>query len=328
MVALSAPLDALLKGPMFAPCPRTSSCLHVPMRASAPQATDLRQAMPENVDKSLDDGKIKVELAAPGFPNHLVATFVCGVWVTAAASRVVDLTSWVGITADRFTSYAVAVGAGGIIFPLIFLLMIKLCRKPFEKELVSVKEEPVTLQKICAIFLVLWWGCGAGIGTFERPFSVPGNGYFALWAGFLFSLMALGDVMESVKSHMSTQKESADGPSVSGPARGLFFAAVVLVVALIPWVDKGSDAVAFAESLFGMIAAATTIVACLILMLITKLDKKAVQVIALLLCLTWAAVAGIMTFRAPFLTVGNGYFSSYAGLFMAFQLSSVAYLHK
>lgn len=320
--------------------------------------------MPENVDKSLDDGKIKVELAAPGFPNHLVATFVCGVWVTAAASRVVDLTSWVGITADRFTSYAVAVGAGGIIFPLIFLLMIKLCRKPFEKELVSVKEEPVTLQKICAIFLVLWWGCGAGIGTFEvcpplafaaahapsscrakvalpmlppeprfhlvpqRPFSVPGNGYFALWAGFLFSLMALGDVMESVKSHMSTQKESADGPSVSGPARGLFFAAVVLVVALIPWVDKGSDAVAFAESLFGMIAAATTIVACLILMLITKLDKKAVQVIALLLCLTWAAVAGIMTFRAPFLTVGNGYFSSYAGLFMAFQLSSVAYLHK
>jgi hypothetical protein len=124
--------------------------------------------MPEKVDNSLDDGKIKVGLHSSGFPSRLIAQFVCGVWVTAAASRLVDISSWSALSeADRYTSYSVAVGAGGILFPLIFLLMLHFCRQPFEKEIVYVKEEGLTLQKICAIFLVLWWGCGAGIGTFE-----------------------------------------------------------------------------------------------------------------------------------------------------------------
>jgi hypothetical protein len=140
--------------------------------------------------------------------------------------------------------------------------------------------------------------------------------------------MGLGDVMHSAKQHVSTSSNSADGPCVAGPARGLFFAAVVLLIALIPWVDSGTYALYFDESLFGMIATAVTIVICLVLILITKLTTKVVQVIALLLCLIWAAVAGIMTFRAPFLTTGNGYFASYAGLFMAFHLSAVACLHK
>lgn len=162
----------------------------------------------------------------------------------------------------------------------------------------------------------------------QHPFKTPGNGYFALWAGFLFSLLALGDVMESVKHQISTSKDSGKGPSVGGPSRGLFFAAVILLVALIPWVDQGSDAPYFDESLFGMIAAAFTIVICVCLMMFTKLNKKMVQAIASLLCLLWAAVAGIMTFRAPFYSTGNGYFSSYAGLFMAFQLFSVATYHQ
>jgi hypothetical protein len=154
----------------------------------------------------------------------------------------------------------------------------------------------------------------------QAPFQNPGNGYFALWGGFLFSLMAL----DSVTFKVSTAKDNDSGANVAYPARGVFFAAVVLIIALIEYVKDGSDAPYFKESLFGMIAAACTILVCLVLVLMTKLDKKVVQVIALLLCLTWAALAGVMTFRAPFLLLGNGYFSSYAGLFMAFKLCSVA----
>jgi len=63
-------------------------------------------------------------------------------------------------------------------------------------------------------------------------------------------------------------------------------------------------------------------------MLVDKLDQKVVKLIAILLGLTWAAVAGIMTFRAPFIVTGNGYFASYAGLFMAFQLVGVGFLEN
>ncbi len=279
------------------------------------------------VNNSLDDGHIHLGLAS-GFPSRLFATFICGVWVTASASQIADLLSWSSITADSYVSYCVAVGAGGILFPLIALMMLKLCSGSMEKELYSVKDESITAQKLWGIFLVLWWGFGAFFGTFHSPFTTTGNGYFALWAGFLFSLAALGDVMESVKTKLSTTAGQIHGSHISGPALGLFFAAVILLIATIRPVDAGSNTNDFAEALFGMIASAVTILICLVLMMTTKLHTKIVQVIGILLGLTWAAVAGIMTFRAPFTTTGNGYFASYFGLFMAWKLFGVAVLEK
>jgi hypothetical protein len=232
---------------------------------------------------SLDDGKFRTGLAA-GFPNRLLATLICGIWLTAAASLLVDAGA-----ESSYHTYAVIVGVGGIIFPLLALLTLQYGKGSMDKELVSVKDEKITGQKLWALLLVAWWGFGAGFGTFRSPFEATTNGYFALWAGFLFSLLGLADVMESVGSKMK-------GAKVGNPARGLFFAAVVLLIALIPYVDN-ENAPWYGESVFGIVSASLTIVVCLVLILADNLDHTIAQVVAAGLGVLWIATAGVLTFR-------------------------------
>eukprot|EP00010_Vexillifera_abyssalis_P001206 CAMPEP_0201552368 /NCGR_PEP_ID=MMETSP0173_2-20130828/15465_1 /ASSEMBLY_ACC=CAM_ASM_000268 /TAXON_ID=218659 /ORGANISM="Vexillifera sp., Strain DIVA3 564/2" /LENGTH=343 /DNA_ID=CAMNT_0047962841 /DNA_START=29 /DNA_END=1060 /DNA_ORIENTATION=+ len=44
------------------------------------------------------------------------------------------------------------------------------------------------LHCIFAGFLIVWWGAGAGVGTFRKPFTTTSNGYFAAWGAFFSSL--------------------------------------------------------------------------------------------------------------------------------------------
>lgn len=126
--------------------------------------------------------------------------------------------------------------------------------------------------------------------------------------------------MEGVASKMK-------GAKVGSPARGLIFAAVVLLIALIPYVENSNGAF-FGESVFGMVSSAVTIVVALGLIFLDNLEHKIAQAVSAVLALLWLATAGILTFRGPFLLTGNGFFASYAGLFMAFQICSQAFLEK
>jgi hypothetical protein len=73
--------------------------------------------------------------------------------------------------------YAVAVGVVSIIITG-FLLLLRITKRT---EILG-RGHPIV-----SLFLFLWWGVGAGVGTFRGPFINVGNGYFAAWAAFLFS---------------------------------------------------------------------------------------------------------------------------------------------
>merc|ERR1719433_1022853 len=44
------------------------------------------------------------------------------------------------------------------------------------------------MLKFLSWFLVPWWLFGAGVVTFDKPFTTTGNGYFTAWGAFVTSV--------------------------------------------------------------------------------------------------------------------------------------------
>jgi len=261
--------------------------------------------------------------------NLLVTLSVAGLWllVTAAAPQggygapdyEYPSTYW-----DKYRKYAVSVGAVGLGLGLIALLMTRFKPDMSDKKMLSIKSTDVSVLGAFSIFFVLWWGVGAGVCTFKEPFAPPavpaGNGYFSVWVGFLASLLLLSETMSI-----------GDAKSLKGRAAGLFFAAVMLLIATIKHVDP-NDGVAGPNgtatddiAIFGMASAAATILIT-ILVIFADMKESAIQTLIPILVLLWAATAGVLTFRSgsPFIGMNNGYFSSWFGFFMAAQMTGSA----
>jgi len=234
----------------------------------------------------------------------------------------------------NYRKYAVSIGAVGLFFGLLALGLARFKPSTADKKLMAVRAHDVSLLQAFAFFFVLWWGVGTGVGTFKAPFfpgptetftSRPvGNGYFSLWTGFIASLLLLGETM--------SMREGAS--SFLNHTGGLFFAAVMLLIATIKYVDP-NDGVEFSTAtpaepqtqttdhiaVFGMASASATILITL-LMMFADVKEAAVQTLVPILVLLWAATAGVLTFRegSPFTTLNNGYLASWLGFFMATRM--------
>ena len=172
----------------------------------------------------------------------------------------------------NYRKYAVSIGAVGLFFGLLALGLARFKPSVADKKLMTVRAHGVSLLQAFAVIFVLWWGVGTGVGTFKAPFfpgptetftSRPvGNGYFSLWTGFIASLLLLGETM--------SMREGAS--SFLNHTGGLFFAAVMLLIATIKYVDP-NDGVEFSTAtpaepqtqttdhiaVFGMASASATI---------------------------------------------------------------------
>jgi len=229
------------------------------------------------------------------------------------------------VTTARPLRYAVAVGSVGLVFSLGALLLLKLKPEPMSKELFKVKDTAVTLQQLIALFMVLWWGVGAGVCTFIDPFTATTNGYFGVWGGFLASLLALADcydaVREQVQKNMSAAKDTTESTSIKGTSVGLCAAAVVVLLACCRDVRN--------EAVFGLISSVVTILITIVFIFVKDIEEKQAKVVdAFVFCLLilWIATAGVLTFRY-FILTGNGFFGSYAGAFFAFKLFGLRFLN-
>lgn len=156
-----------------------------------------------------------------------------------------------------------------------------------------------------ACFLMLWNTIGAFILTFDGPFTVTQNGYFASWALCVFAFLATG---VSYREMLEKMKKS------SAPLGYLILASTVVATACIfAGLDHG-------RSIFSLIVAILTIALSGTFIFIDQKgtgqgNELRLPLLVILSCL-WVVVVILLTAgnKSMFPVTGNGYFGAWAGL--------------
>lgn len=158
-----------------------------------------------------------------------------------------------------------------------------------------------SMGKYIAYFLLLWNTVGAFILTFDGPFIVTSNAYFASWALSIFAFMATDFSFSNLQTNVQNASILAY----------LLGASIVTMMACIfqglgPW-----------KSLLGFLIALFTIALCGVLIFMDqkgKIPTFRTPCLALFSCL-WVFAVVILTFKnGVFPLTGNGYIGAWLGL--------------
>lgn len=173
-------------------------------------------------------------------------------------------------------------------------------------------------------FLFVWCFVGACIMTFKPGhFVQTGNGYFASWGMVVFVAMGAdppgGESSSLTKSLLDNINSTMKLGAVS----------VLFIVSLATEFHHGIEQYK-GEAVYAICIAVITVF-LVILFSIWKYIQTNVTVsiweviVWILIAVSWIVAAVIVTFRGPFDTMGNGYFSSWIGASIAFNTSTSAW---
>lgn len=207
-------------------------------------------------------------------------------------------------TCTSLEGYAVAGGVISIMFSGIFLVLEK-------KEQLDGK-----VRVGLAAFLFIWWAFLAGFTTYEDPFTTPGNGYFAAWAGAILSLFM-------VMNEVGKVREAVDKFAQLGPKYAILIIGSLMVFfggisACSSGSCGGREGYAVAVGIISFVVAVVRVA------IESKLDATQSRFFAIFFIVWWAIAFSILTFWGPFNVAGNGYFGCVAGLVASILLISPA----
>lgn len=215
------------------------------------------------------------------------------------------VTTWEGEISSR--GYAISVPAISLTITLISLL------------LTVFKENIYNLYgKYSTNLLFTWNFTGACFLTFGSPFTTTGNGYFAAWGCVVVSAMTMGITGDAFRSRIEGL----------GSLLGLGGCSVIVIIALIEFVGTEES------SVYAMVVTVFTIVLVAVVLYFekkhalttkTKMFMRVKFGLLALFALLWLILACLVTFRGPFVTTGNGYFASWAGMVCAFFVTFSAW---
>jgi len=194
---------------------------------------------------------------------------------------------------DIFVDYAVAVGAVSMVISGLYILL--LTYKPGLS---------TSNGHFVSMFLLIWWGIGAGILTFNKPFLNVGNGYFACWLGFAMS----GSFATQTIKYFSNGTRSIR--TLEQDRRTVFFILItsfIEIVAAYFLCDNRPDC----NNEYAFAIASGVLSACVCLIYFVAGGALPTNYVAGFLLLWWMVSIGILTVDVgdPFGNVGNGYFA-------------------
>lgn len=164
-----------------------------------------------------------------------------------------------------------------------------------------------------AIFFCVWWLFGAGVITFAGPYTVVSNGYLGSWIAFFGSVLyglEVSSAVQTVVGAFSGQMEKT-GPAMAG----VVLASIIELIAASVFCNNCQHFTAYAVAV-----GAVSLALCILIVLVPKCTDKlnqAIPYVVLLLFLWWLAGAIVLTFVAPFVWAGNGFFSTWVAVVCA-----------
>eukprot|EP00468_Gymnochlora_sp_CCMP2014_P006619 CAMPEP_0167757156 /NCGR_PEP_ID=MMETSP0110_2-20121227/9772_1 /TAXON_ID=629695 /ORGANISM="Gymnochlora sp., Strain CCMP2014" /LENGTH=333 /DNA_ID=CAMNT_0007643321 /DNA_START=48 /DNA_END=1049 /DNA_ORIENTATION=- len=204
------------------------------------------------------------------------------------------------------SGFAVSVGVLGFVFAVAYLIMLRVNA-----------EFLVSINGLLGMINLVFWGIAVGILTFDRPFTATGNGYFAIWAGFIVACHFTYHAVPRLQDYVNRLNEGAFQ---------LWSRKVLLVILIASIVEVFAAANACANSsctkYFGWAVACGTISAVYIavLLLLPTYTTRFLYVFSTLLFIWWCIGAASMTYDQPFPSTGNGYFACWVAVLGSFYL--------
>lgn len=155
-----------------------------------------------------------------------------------------------------------------------------------------------------SIFLLLWWGLGASIMTFNDPFPQVGNGYFASWLGFVMSGSYASQTVDSLANRTSNLQPAALDRAI---VFLIFMASVVVIIAAAVLCDNKNSC----DNDFAFAVASGVLSALVCIIYLLARGAIPINLAAGFLGCWWLISTGVLTFDEgdPFGDVGNGYFA-------------------
>lgn len=168
-------------------------------------------------------------------------------------------------------------------------------------------------EKLCSVFLLLWWIFGTGFITFKGPFIFTSNGWFGAWGGLMFSCQwCIGLDFVSYDSQSREVKHLIN----------LVFCSIVTILASISPLREKSFR--FEGAGLSIAAGAVTLIVCAYLIGMYKdIKKDVMKLTAILLFVLWVITAGICTYIGPFLLTGNGFFACWLAALCALKIAMI-----
>ena len=163
-------------------------------------------------------------------------------------------------------------------------------------------------ELLTSLLLLAWWSAGAGVMTFQSPFTLPSNGYFGSWLAFLAAMNMVSSVLPQLVSAVSSLQQSGS------ELMYVLFASAVLLAQALTDCCTGYVVWAIIISIFSILMALAGIFAP------DKIVGQARMVFTLVLGGLWFSGWMGLTFFGPYRGVGNGYFACCAGLIFSMKL--------
>jgi hypothetical protein len=253
--------------------------------------------------------------------------------------------------------FAIACGSVSLFMSLVLLALQisapEICAKVLIQTGESIKcgaRSPPTLTiEFCfVIFFLLWWCISGGLLTFQGPYTVASNGYFACWGGVGASILLLANSMPEESGTELPSIEEGGGAQGDAPPNlvqeadaaadaekreslrearmpvicVLVCGIVVLFAAVqspagIPAAACSFDPALCALSwrnIFAIVIASLSMVYSVIIVFCGHaIPKIALLILSVLAFVLWVVMAGICTFMLPFVETGNGFLGCWLG---------------